>query len=76
MQHYGDGTDSRGEVSLTAGERKDHSAVLLKQWDIFDMCWDGTKSCSSGQRLILQVWMSFQCLHATCLCISQFELEN
>lgn len=77
MQHYEDSSDGRGEVALSAGERKEvHSAVLLKQLDVFDMCWDDTKSCSSGQRLVLQVWLSFECLHATCLYISQFELEN
>lgn len=59
MQHSRHGSDGRGEVALTAGERKEvHSAVLLKQLDIFDMCWDGPKICSSGQRLILQAWLS------------------
>lgn len=59
MQHYRDGTEGRSEVALTAGGRKEvHSAMLLKQLDIFDVCWDDPKHYSSGQRLILQVWLS------------------
>lgn len=59
MQHYRDGNDGRSEVALTAREGKEvHSAVLLKHLDVFGMLWDELKHCSSGQRLILQVWLT------------------
>lgn len=77
MQHYRDGSDGRGEVALTAGERKElHSAVLLKQLDIFDMCWDDPKNCSSEQTLILQVWLSIVLNASMLVYFTEFELEN
>lgn len=73
MKNSRDGSDGKGEVALTARERKEvHSTVLLEQLDIFDVLgWSKklhfwTKADTSGV-----AEHCFECVSATCLCISQ-----